>query len=48
MIWISNKPYKTLMEGIKAYVNKHAHKHEFLAFLLVGPDIMLVSRSVEK
>jgi hypothetical protein len=25
MIWISTKPYRTLMEGIKAYVNKHAY-----------------------
>jgi hypothetical protein len=29
MIWINNKPYKSLMEGIKAYVNKHAYKHTY-------------------
>jgi hypothetical protein len=27
MICIRNKPYTTLMEGIKAYVNKQAYKH---------------------
>jgi hypothetical protein len=31
MIWISNKTYQTLMEGIKAYVNKHSYKHIVLS-----------------
>jgi hypothetical protein len=30
IMWISNKPYKTLMEGIKAYVNKQAYKHTYI------------------
>jgi hypothetical protein len=30
MIWISTKSYKTLMEGIKAYVNKHANKYTYI------------------
>jgi hypothetical protein len=30
MILISKKPYKTLMEGIKAYVYKHAYKHTYI------------------
>jgi hypothetical protein len=28
------KPYKTLMEGIKAYVNKQAYKHTYICTLL--------------
>jgi hypothetical protein len=30
MIWISTKQYNPLMEGIKAYVNKHAYKHTYI------------------
>jgi hypothetical protein len=30
MIWISTKPSETIMEGIKAYVNKHAYKHTYI------------------
>jgi hypothetical protein len=30
MTWISTKPYKTHMEGINAYVNKHAYKGTYI------------------
>jgi hypothetical protein len=30
MIWISTRPYKTHMEGINTYVNKHAYKHTYI------------------
>jgi hypothetical protein len=42
MIWISNKLYKTLMEGMQAYVNKHAHKHTYLYPIVVWKSDVLL------
>jgi hypothetical protein len=35
MIWISNKPYKTLMEETKAYVNKEAYSVSVTVFIML-------------
>jgi hypothetical protein len=41
MIWISTKPYKTLTEGLNAYVNKHTYKHTYIHPYLCFSSIII-------